>query len=415
MNQADADSLLVASHPAKGDAAVAVLDGTTMYVAADAEATTAMFEAGSLTKPMTTTLLAALVLAGEVTLDTTVGEILGSDAGATSDVSLRELATHSSGLPRLAVNAMKLPFWPRDPYRFYGQRRLYAGLRSVALEKRGSIRYSNLGFQLLGQCLATAVGRPIGDLLTELVFQPAGMEAARCQPCAREGLVRGHGPLLLGGRRWTERLPGAGGVDCTIIDLARWVAANTVPESTPLEHAVRLCHQVHATDGAESIGLGWHFSGSAVWHNGGTGSFQGVVAFVPGRRGACGLAASGHEPRLDDAVLDWIWRTTPFEGDPEPFKQLALTLFRHLTALDFQSVRGLMRSDTAESLTEERLHAGWMQRAATSGDLGEPTAVEVSGARGAARVTVVAPGSARDLTMRATLDDELRVTGLVLK
>ena len=287
--------------------AVATLDGTTMSLAGDAKATTGMFEAGSLTKPLTATLLAALTLSGDVTLETTVGQVLGSEAGTASDVSLRELATHTSGLPRVADNAMRLPFWPRDPYRFYGEDRLYKGLRSVALKTRGSIRYSNLGFDLLGHCLARAAGQAFRDLLTEVVLRPGGMEAGRCQPCERSRLLRGHGSLVLGGRRWHQPLPGAGGVDCTITDLARWVAANAVPESTPLERAVGLCHQVHATDGGKSVGLAWHFSGPVVWHNGGTGSFQGVAAFVPGRGGACGLAAIGPGPQwgMDERVIEW--------------------------------------------------------------------------------------------------------------
>ena len=38
---------------------------------------------------------------GEVTLDTTVGEILDDADMSTSDITLKELATHTSGLPRI--------------------------------------------------------------------------------------------------------------------------------------------------------------------------------------------------------------------------------------------------------------------------------------------------------------------------
>lgn len=294
-------------NPPKGTAAVAVATGRNAAVAGDAAAAKGLFEAGSITKTMTATLLGILATNGVVTLHTTVGDILGTDAGAASDVSLRELATHTSGLPRIATNAITLPWWPRDPYRFYSRTKLYKGLADVELGDRGLIRYSNLGFDLLGHCLEVAAKRPFKDLLTDLVLRPASMATARCQPCERTGLLRGHGSLIIGGRRWHQPVPGSGGVDCTIADLGAWLTANAFPDSTSLEAAVLLCQEIHATEDAKAIGLGWHFAGPAVWHNGGTGAFQGMVAFVPERGGACGLASFGPGPKysLDAPVVKW--------------------------------------------------------------------------------------------------------------
>src|ERR1700737_2904340 len=63
---------------------------------------TSLFEAGSLTKTMTATLLAVMGRDGGLSLETTVGALLGPEAGAAADVTLRQLATHTAGLPRLA-------------------------------------------------------------------------------------------------------------------------------------------------------------------------------------------------------------------------------------------------------------------------------------------------------------------------
>lgn len=288
------------------------------YIAPDAQASfalrperlprDALFEAGSLTKTMTATLLAKMVIAKAVEMETTVGDLLGSEAGAARDITLEQLATHTSGLPRLPPNAITFPFWPRDPYRFYGRARLAKGLSAISLGTPGEVSYSNLGFDLLGCCLSAAADQPFNTLLREQIFDVVGMTSARTQPCPKRGLVRGRGPLLLGGRRWHQPLPGAGGVDCSIDDLGRWLQANVDPASTPLEDAIRLCHMPHAATPTGSIGLAWHIRNGLTWHNGATGAFQGFVGFVTGVAGIATLAGVGptKEYQHDRIVVAWL-------------------------------------------------------------------------------------------------------------
>src|SRR6202789_108302 len=58
------------------------------------------FEVGSVTKTMPATLLALLAAGGSLPLDDEVGRWL--PVGANAGITLRQLATHTSGLPRLA-------------------------------------------------------------------------------------------------------------------------------------------------------------------------------------------------------------------------------------------------------------------------------------------------------------------------
>ncbi len=280
------DALLAATSPPKGIHAVTIVhaDHPTETRTTGSDPSAELFEIGSVTKTITATLLAALVLDGQVRLDHTVGDLLGPAAGGAADVTMHQLATHTSGLPRLAPNAYRRLFWTRDPYRFYRRRHLDAGLADVGLDGPGKRwEYSNLGYQLLGECLRVAAGEDFASLVTDAVLRPAGMRTARCQPCPRTDLVRGHGSLLLGGRRWHQPLPGAGGVDASIVDLAAWTRANLVPDSTPLGPAIRLAHQAHATDEQTDAlhGLAWLHRGAARWHNGGTGAFSSMIAVDP--------------------------------------------------------------------------------------------------------------------------------------
>ena len=97
-----------------------------------------VYEIGSVTKTFTATLLARAVLSGRVTLDTAVAQLLPDfkiPSRGGKEITLGELATQHSGLPREASNLLPNDFaMPRNPGAAY--------------------EYSNLGFGLLGYALA---------------------------------------------------------------------------------------------------------------------------------------------------------------------------------------------------------------------------------------------------------------------
>src|ERR1700753_1320792 len=88
------------------------------------------FELGSIAKGLTGMLLADSIARRELTLDTNAGEILAGTPplaarpeGALHTLTLRELVTHTSGLPRLPRSAQtagrlaRLALLGMDPYR----------------------------------------------------------------------------------------------------------------------------------------------------------------------------------------------------------------------------------------------------------------------------------------------------------
>lgn len=302
----DPDELLARTAPPRGVHAVAVVgaDGVTEIRTTGGDPPAELFEVGSLTKTFTATALAVLVVEGTVALDDTLGVLLGPAAGAASTVTLGQLATHTSGLPRLAPGAMRPPFWPRDPYRFFGRRRLMRSLRRLSPLQPGPFAYSNVGFALLARALEAATATPFRDLLAERVFAPAGMATARCQPCPRTGLVHGEGHWLAAGR-WHQPNPGGGGVDASIVDLAAWARVNLLPDDSPLAPAVRLAHRTHH-DGPPEVGLAWVVDDDLRWHNGATGRFQSIVAVGPDVAVAAAAAYGplGGDHDLTDRVLE---------------------------------------------------------------------------------------------------------------
>src|SRR5207244_7748295 len=122
----------------------------------------AVFEIGSITKTFTASILADMVDHGEVRLDDPVAKYLPPSVRVPSrngkQITLLDLATQSSGLPRMPSN-----FTPKDslnPYADYTVQQMYAFLSSYALTRDvgAEYEYSNLGVGLLGHALALKAG-----------------------------------------------------------------------------------------------------------------------------------------------------------------------------------------------------------------------------------------------------------------
>jgi len=122
-----------------------------------------VFEIGSITKVFTASILADMVTRGEVRLDDPVAKYLPASAHIPSrngrQITLFDLATQSSGLPRMPSNLT-----PRDsmnPYADYTVQQMYAFLSGYQLPRDigTSYEYSNLGVGLLGHALSLGRGR----------------------------------------------------------------------------------------------------------------------------------------------------------------------------------------------------------------------------------------------------------------
>jgi CubicO group peptidase (beta-lactamase class C family) len=265
----------------------------TKFAFIDAEPDT-RFEIGSITKPLTGMLLADAIDRGEVSLDTTTGDLLPGDAETGfGSISLRELCTHTSGLPRLPrgpltlLRAGRFLLLGTHPYRGTTPSGVLRVAARQRLRGRGQFRYSNLGGAVLGQLLALGAGDEYGPLMNERIFTPLGMTAsavASPQQTAPPGWSsKGH-------RRppWTTMggFAPAGGVISTLGDMARLAVAlldGSAPGSgslTPIEGV--------ATDGTNrAIGMFWVIESvpgtdrRLAWHNGQTAGYSSFLGLAP--------------------------------------------------------------------------------------------------------------------------------------
>ncbi|GGV83224.1 serine hydrolase [Streptomyces griseoloalbus] len=248
-----------------------------------------VFQLGSIGKTLTATALARAVDAGTVRLDTPLSLPSGVTVprGETRPITLRDLATHSSGLPRLPANLLTGAD-PYNPYAHYTLEDLAAGLAQTPLDNEpgNAYAYSNLGFGLLGQALAFD---RVDAMLWRRVAAPLGMPdtttTLRPDMASRKAVGHMAGEAV---PDWRDRvLSGAGtSMYSTADDVLRYLGAQLRPERSPLRDAIELTQRHHFTDPATGLrmGLGWHLGtlsdGRTVpWHNGGTYGFSACAAF----------------------------------------------------------------------------------------------------------------------------------------
>ncbi len=137
------------------------------------------FEIGSITKTFTATLLADMIVRHEVAPDDPIEDYLPPGAKAPTfegrHITLADLATQSSGLPRMPTNFM--PTNPDDPYVDYDDAKLLAFLASYKLTRApgASHEYSNLGFGLLGYLLARRLHVDYATAIRTRILEPLGM------------------------------------------------------------------------------------------------------------------------------------------------------------------------------------------------------------------------------------------------
>jgi serine-type D-Ala-D-Ala carboxypeptidase/endopeptidase len=274
-----------------------------------------LYEIGSITKVFTSLLLADAVERGEVALTDPVGKFLPAtvkmpERGGRS-ITLQDLSTHTSGLPRLPTNFS--PKDPANPYADYSVENLYAFLSGVQLTRDigTQYEYSNLGGGLLGHALTLrARATDYEALVSARVTAPLGMTstAITLSPEMKSRLAAGHGPMLQPVANWDlPALAGAGALRSTTNDLLTFLAANIGHVKTPLAPAMATMLTVRRPTGMSNlaIALGWHVLSvhgkEIVWHNGGTAGYRTFIGFdLQARVGVVVLSNAGTAAGPDD-------------------------------------------------------------------------------------------------------------------
>ncbi len=248
-----------------------------------------VYEIGSASKVFTGVLLADAVVRGYVKLDQRAGELLPSGVKmpihGKRAITLQDLSTHVSGLPRLPDNIKMTNL--DNPYADYSVEDMYAFLNSHKLSRAPGKKseYSNFGQGLLGHLLAHERGVSYEELLRDQITKPLDLTSTTITLTDEQQsrLAPPHSGDGQPATNWDfPKLAGAGAIRSTTNDLLKFAAANLHLPEGEIGKAIELAWKIHQrplAKGEVAMGLGWHIAhdGSTRWHNGQTGGYHSML------------------------------------------------------------------------------------------------------------------------------------------
>lgn len=252
------------------------------------------------------------------------GVVVPVFAGA-RPITLLDLATHTSGLPRQAEVAYpkeSAPWaWPSAPVRW-----TWLAAHKPAGAPGLAALYSNVGFDVLADALAQAGGKPYPVLLREKITGPLGMADTTPTPSAQQCARLLQGLDSTGPCADTSATAGTGGVYSTPADMGTWMAyalgLNRQHKQNP--RALKMVLKRDALTSLEvldvggpvhGLGLGWIHSGGSpalVQKTGGGVGFMSYMALAPSAQvGVFAVMTRVDQPALRELVK----RVTALTGE----------------------------------------------------------------------------------------------------
>jgi CubicO group peptidase (beta-lactamase class C family) len=187
-----------------------------------------VFQLASLSKPIASTVVAALVGDGAVAWDDPIHHhdpaFALRDPWVTRQVTLRDMFCHRSGLPDHAGDTLEDLGYGRDE--------ILHRLRHVAPGDgfRSRYAYTNFGLTAAAAAAARAAGQPWEELSAERLYRPLGMASTSsrfadflARPNRAAGHVRQDGAWVARHVRDPDAQSPAGGVSSSARDLAAWL------------------------------------------------------------------------------------------------------------------------------------------------------------------------------------------------
>jgi CubicO group peptidase (beta-lactamase class C family) len=363
------------------------------------------FSLASVTKPFTTTALMVLVAAKKLSLDARANDYLSpakirAGVGNPDDVTVRALASHSSGLPGI------FQFFPEGGGRKQPSMdeviRDYGVLVSPPNEQ---YYYSNVGMGAVAHIVSRMSGRDFGEFLQDKVLKPLGLshsffdtDLSRCNEMAQRYDNQGNAFPF-----YVTSTPGTGELYASAHDVARFGMFHLkdhLADQQPVlsDEQIDELHRPGIRIFADrSYGIGWMvggaFDGSTVlYHNGNQAGVVTVMMLLPSRDISCVVLTNQDADqdlveRIRDALIRtlvprWGWKSfasLPPQPLPESYRGKwrgilhdgDRTVPLSLLIADKESTLRI-QGQNAESISDLGL-VEEMMVGKTRGDLGLPT------------------------------------------
>jgi CubicO group peptidase (beta-lactamase class C family) len=285
-----------------------------------------VFEVGSTTKVVTT--LAAEILAGrgKLSMDSPISKHFPASvklSPAVANITLVQLATHTSGLARMPSNAPNTS----DPMAAYTPDMLYAYLSKLTAVGEKKFLYSNTGFGVLGLILTLVTDTAWEPLVAELILKPlelndtsVTLSASQRQRLAPPTSLGKPAPMT----DFTDAMVGAGGLRSTATDLLAFTEAfaGFTPVSGEIRAAMDRMMIPYAPDEmgnydghvAQALQIYSMHRAPVLWKDGSTSGYNCYMAF----NNETAVVALANNAVASEATYVGIAAQTILGGPPVP-------------------------------------------------------------------------------------------------
>ncbi|WP_028558973.1 serine hydrolase domain-containing protein [Paenibacillus pinihumi] len=270
-----------------------------------------LFEIGSITKVFTSILLLEMEREKLVFSDDIVGKYVQNvENDYLNKITLKSLATHTSGLPILATNHV-LSKNRSNPYSTYTEEDLTAFLANADYtDSIGSFEYSNIGVGLLGNILCKVSGSKYEELLKKYITSPLKMNetAVMLDSEQNDRFLNGHASTGKRVPHWDLSIyEGAGGIKSSVSDLSLFVQAN-LNDDNPIASTLQKSH-LPIWIGNSNRYFGWGedklLDKCILWHNGGTSGFNSYLAL--NKELSAGIVLLSNYSFFSNSLMDYYF------------------------------------------------------------------------------------------------------------
>lgn len=266
-----------------------------------------IFEIGSVSKVFTAILLARIAKESNLSLKNRIadfGYLPRNVKPNKKEITLEQLVTHTSGLPRMPLDFYKPShLWAvvsgGNPYAWYTENKMYKLFKQVRLKNSPQeIRYSNIGYGLLGLILQNYTNTTYQNLVQKRISGPLNLpdttvqiddnQAARFASGYQGYFKLGKLYLAQKAKPWdfAAGMQGAGSLRSTGQDMLRFLTANMQDSEQNLTNVLKNTHQTLKNINESRIGMGWFIKEipdaeqEVIFHDGITGGYAAFIAMT---------------------------------------------------------------------------------------------------------------------------------------
>lgn len=251
-----------------------------------------LFEIGSISKVFTTLVLARVMQENGISLDDEAEQYLPESMSLPEykdrEIVIRDLVTHTSGLPSLPDNMF--PEDSSNPYADYTMEKLNKYLAATELTRApgSKFEYSNLGLALVGHILETVTGKEYEQLVIDKIAKPLNMNDTKIKITDTDSsrLAIGHSKGKTVANWDLPVFEGAGALRSTGNDMMVFLKTQMGNAKSALWPYTQKTQQPlfdiekGLSRQTDKIGMGWFYAtdkDTILWHSGGTGGYRSFI------------------------------------------------------------------------------------------------------------------------------------------